>query len=182
MDFNIKNDLEISKPIIMNKNISKNSDYLMRLARRAKGDAPPKISKIIELYNLRKIAQIQTAENVIHKLISKDPKEQKKGFKQAAKIIDKYNVVEPLTHRLREKTALRNVIQSVEPWDAKKAKTEVIIKINQRDMIKIQKSEFGGPDLVIENHALFDYVYNSIKKRLHYEVEKVMKIKKTMKM
>ena len=49
-------------------------------------------------------------------------------------------------------------------------------------MIQTRKSEFGGPDMVIQNHALFDYVYNSVKKRLHNEVEKVMKIKKSMKM
>ena len=173
MDYNIdKQYLKISQPIIMNKNISKNSDYLMRLARRAKGDAPPKIGKIIELYNLRKIAQIQTAENVIHKLISKDPKEQKKGFKQAAKIIDKYTVVEPLTHRLREKTALRSVISNVVIGDPAKAKTEIIISINQRDM-KTKATNSDGDEYDHENHADYDFIYNSIKKRLHTEVEKV---------
>ena len=105
MDFN-KNNF-ISKPIIMNKNISKNSDFLKRLGRKATGEAPVKVNKIIELYNARKIAQIQTAENVIMKLISKDPKDQKKGFKQAEKIIEKYKEVEPLSHRLREKTTIR---------------------------------------------------------------------------
>jgi hypothetical protein len=87
-----KNNL-ISKPIIMNKNISKNSDYLIKLDRKGKGHAPVKIGKIIELYNLRKISQVQTAENVIKKLIDKDPKIQKSGLKQADIIIEKHREV-----------------------------------------------------------------------------------------
>ena len=83
MDFNKIN--LISKPIIMNKNISKNSDYLMQLGRKGKGAAPVKIGKIIELYNLRKISQVQTAENVIQKLISKDQKYNKKGLSRLRK-------------------------------------------------------------------------------------------------
>ena len=45
-------------------------------------------------------------------------------------------------------------------------------------MIQINKSVADGSDLVIENHALFDYVYNSIKK--NNEVQKVMKVKKSI--
>ena len=95
-----KNQELFSKPIIMNKNILRNSDYLEKLGRRAKGDATPKVGKILELYNLRKISQVQTAENVILKLISKDEKEQKKGFKHANKIINKYKDVLPLKERI----------------------------------------------------------------------------------
>ena len=102
----VKNKL-ISQPIIMSKNISRNSDFLEKLGRRAKGNATPKVGKILELYNLRKIAQVQTAENVILKLISKDAKEQQKGFKLADKIIAKHHEVEPLSHRLRQKTTVR---------------------------------------------------------------------------
>jgi hypothetical protein len=82
----IKKDL-ISKPIIMKKNILRNSEYLERLGRRAKGEATPKVGKILELYNLRKISQVQTAENVILKLVSKDEKEQKRGFKMLIKLL-----------------------------------------------------------------------------------------------
>jgi hypothetical protein len=78
MDFN-KNNL-ISKPIIMNKNILTNSKYLMKLGRTGQGAAPVKIGKIIELYSLRKVSQVQTEENVIKNLISTDPKIQQKGF------------------------------------------------------------------------------------------------------
>ena len=56
----------------MNKNIFTDSRHLMTLARKAKGEAPVKIGKIIELYNSRKISQVQTAENVIKQLISTD--------------------------------------------------------------------------------------------------------------
>ena len=61
----IKKQELISKPIIMNKNILRNSEYLERLGRRAKGEATPKVGKILELYNLRKLSQLQTAENAI---------------------------------------------------------------------------------------------------------------------
>jgi hypothetical protein len=87
MDFN-KNNL-ISKPIIMNKNISKNSDFLKQLGRKATGEAKTQIDKVIELYNARKVSQVETAENVINKLINKDPKIQASGFKQAEKITEK---------------------------------------------------------------------------------------------
>ena len=93
--------------ILMNKNILRNSNYLEKLGRKSKGEATPKVGKILELCNLRKIAQLQTAENVILKLISKDVKEQKKGFKLADKIVTKYQEVMPLSHRLRQKTTIR---------------------------------------------------------------------------
>jgi len=51
----IKNQELFSKPIIMNKNILRNSEYLEKLGRRAKGEATPKVGKILTLYNLRKI-------------------------------------------------------------------------------------------------------------------------------
>ena len=93
----------ISKPIIMNTNVLTNSKYLVTLARKAKGEAPAKIGKIIELYNLRKISQVQTAENVIKQLISADPKIQQKGSQQADKVIEKHIEVQTLSHRLRER-------------------------------------------------------------------------------
>ena len=90
MGLDSMNIILISKPIIMSKNILRNSEYLEKLGRRAKGEATPKVCKILELYNLRKIAQVQTAENVIKLLTSTNPKEQKKGFKMANKIIRYY--------------------------------------------------------------------------------------------
>jgi hypothetical protein len=58
----------------MNKNISKNSDFLKRLDRKATGEAKTQIDKVIELSNARKVSQVETAENVISKLINKDQK------------------------------------------------------------------------------------------------------------
>ena len=75
-----KNQELFSKPIIMNKNILRNSEYLEKLGRRAKGEATPKVGKILTLYNLRKISQVQTADNAIKLLVSTSPKEQKKGL------------------------------------------------------------------------------------------------------
>jgi hypothetical protein len=103
----------ISQPIIMSKNILRNSDFLEKLGRRAKGDATPKVGKILELYNLRKIAQVQTAENVILKLISKDAKEQKKGFKLADKIIAKHKDNAPLNERLANSKTNKHFIVNV---------------------------------------------------------------------
>ena len=73
----MKNDLVKKQELlynlnIMSKNILRNSQYLEKLGRRAKGEATPKVGKILELYNLRKISQLQTAENAILKLISKE--------------------------------------------------------------------------------------------------------------
>ena len=73
MDFRNKDNL-ISSPNIMNKNILRNSKYLVSLGRKARGDDSVKVDKIIDLYKSRKISQLQTAENIIMKLISEDQK------------------------------------------------------------------------------------------------------------
>ena len=89
-----------SNVIIMNKNILRNSQFLESLGRKSKGEAIPKVAKIIELYKLRKISQRETVSNVILELISKDPKEQKKGFKQADKIIEKHKRCCPIEPKI----------------------------------------------------------------------------------
>ena len=70
----IKNDNSISKPILMNKNTSRNFKYLSQLGRNARDDAKQQVGKVLELCQSRKISQMQTAENAIMKLISKDPR------------------------------------------------------------------------------------------------------------
>ena len=179
MDFRKKENL-ISNPNIMNKNILRNSKYLVSLGRKARGDESAKVDKIIDLYKSRKISQLQTAENIIMKLISKDQKIKASGAKLYDKSVVKHVDVEPLSHRLREKTTLRNIIKNVEVGDPTKAKTEIIIHINQKDMIK-RITDADGNQFDYNNHADYDFMYNSIKNRLHSEVEKVMKIKKSMK-
>ena len=101
MDFD-KNKNLFSKLSIMNKNILRNSNYLSQLGRKGTGEAKQKIDTLVELYKLRKISQLQTAERVIKQLVNTDPKDQKKGFKKADKIIDKYKDFAPLNQRLKE--------------------------------------------------------------------------------
>ena len=78
------------------------------MGKRAKGEAPPKVNKIITLYNQSKISQLQTAENIISKLITaKTEKQQKSTFKQYDKIVDKSKANEPLNKRLIEKKPIK---------------------------------------------------------------------------
>ena len=92
----------------MSKTRERNVNYLLSLGRRAKGEATPKVSKIITLYNQGKISQIQTAENIIRKLINtKTEKEQKSAFKQYEKIVENYKANEPLNKRLTDKKEMR---------------------------------------------------------------------------
>ena len=80
---------------------------LSRLGRNARGEATPLVSKLIELYNSRNISQERTVEKPIIQLISKDPKIRKSGFKEAEKIISKYQNVEPITHRMKQKMIIK---------------------------------------------------------------------------
>ena len=74
----------------MTKIRERNSNYLISLGRRATGEATPKVNQIITLYNQSKISQLQTAENIINKLITaKTEKQHKSIFKQYDKLIDK---------------------------------------------------------------------------------------------
>ena len=63
---------------MISKTRERNSNYLLSLGRRAKGEATPKVSKIITLYNQSKISQLQTAENIILKLITAKTEKQQK--------------------------------------------------------------------------------------------------------
>ena len=92
----------------MTKTRERNAAYLISLGRKAKGEATPKVNKIITLYNQGKISQIQTAENIIRKLITaKTEKEQKSAFKKYDKLVDKYKANEPLNKRLTDKKEMR---------------------------------------------------------------------------
>ena len=92
----------------MTKIRERNSNYLLPLGRRAKGEATPKVNQIITLYNQSKISQLQTAENIIIKLITaKIEKEQNSAFNKYDKIVDKYKANEPLNKRLTDKKEMR---------------------------------------------------------------------------
>ena len=133
--FQSKNSIEmfgknynLSYNIMVTKTRSKNTNYLLSLRRRAKGEATTaKVDKIIELYSQSKISQVQTAENIINKLTaSKTEKEQKSAFKKYDKIVNKYKENEPFNKRLVEKkqikkTAAKTIIKAfkkkLEPKD-----------------------------------------------------------------
>ena len=152
---------------IMNKNILRNFNYLKRLSRNVKGNDIVKVNKIIELYASRKIAQIQTAENIIIDFLKSSTDKQTKSINSKYdKLLSKHTELEPLTHRLRLKTSLRN--ETVVIDDPNSPKTEVKVKVNPNNMIN-------------DNHKDFDIVSNLIKNRLNNGVKKVFKIKKSMK-
>lgn len=83
----------------------------MRLCRKATGEAKTQIDKVIELYNARKVSQVETAENVINKLINKDPKIQASGFKQAEKIIEKHKDKAPLSKRMQATSEAKGTVR-----------------------------------------------------------------------
>ena len=98
----------------MTKTRERNAAYLISLGRKAKGEATAKINKIITLYNQSKISQVQTAENIIRKLITaKTEKQQKSAFKKYDKIVDKYKANEPLNKRLEEAKTIKPFIINV---------------------------------------------------------------------
>ena len=98
----------------MTKTRENNSNYVISLGRRGKGEATLKIGKTITLYNQGKISQLQTAENIINKLITaKTEKEQKSAFKKYDKIVDKYKANEPLNKRLEEAKTIKPFIINV---------------------------------------------------------------------
>ena len=122
-------------PIIMNKSILRSFNYLKTLGKKARGDAIPKVNQIIELYSLRKISQVQTAENMIMNFVKSNTEKQQKSVNtKFDKLIEKHTEIEPLTHRLRQKTNEKIVIESVEVGDAANAKTNIKINIKQNDM------------------------------------------------
>ena len=108
---------------IMNKNILRKFSYLKRLSRNVKGDDIVKVNKIIELYSSRKIAQLQTAENIITDFLkSRTDKQTKSINAKYDKFLSKRTELEPLTNRLRLKTSLRNETVVIDP---NSPKTEV---------------------------------------------------------
>ena len=100
----------ISKPIYMSENIRLNINHLKFISRNARGeDVKQKINTIIELYATRKISQIQTATNNIMNLMTNTTVKKKETVnKKYEELIEKYQVVETLSHRLRQKTTVRN--------------------------------------------------------------------------
>ena len=92
-------------------------------------------------------------------------------MKLADQIIGKHAEVEPLSHRLREKTTVRvenQVVKGVNIGEEKKSKTDIKINLNSAER-KDNK------------HALWEFVYKIAKPRTIKEVEKMLDVRKQMK-
>ena len=107
----------------MSKKIKANIAYLQGFLKTAKPEISNKISNLIDLYGSRKISNFTTAENMILKLRTADPKlrdanpnSTKKAYQKYEKLVAKYESVEPLNVRVSNtrnkniaiKTAKRN--------------------------------------------------------------------------
>ena len=100
-------------------------------------------NKIIELYGSRKIAQLQTAENIIIDFLKSSTDKQTKSINSKYdKLLSKHTELEPLTHRLRLKTSLRN--ETVVIDDPNSPKTEVTVKVNPNNMINDNHKDFDN--------------------------------------
>jgi hypothetical protein len=106
----LREDIIISKQIYMTKNIKYDIKHLKFISRNANGeDVKQKINTIIELYATRKISQVQTASNNIMNLLTTTTVKKKETVnKKYEKLIEKYQAVETLSNRLRQKTTVRN--------------------------------------------------------------------------
>jgi len=81
----------------------KGTKYLTFLGRNASSNVKEKVNNIIKLYGDGKITQIQTAENILLKLTSRDGRDQKSGIKQYDKTIVNFQQQIPLNQRLEAK-------------------------------------------------------------------------------
>ena len=73
---------------------------MKKLGKNARGDAIPKVNQIIELYSSRKIAQVQTAENMIMSFLKTNTDKQQKSVNtKYEKLIEKHKKIEPLPIR-----------------------------------------------------------------------------------
>lgn len=162
---------KISNLNIMNKKILTNLKFLEALGRNVKGEAKAKVDTILDLYKTRQISQVDTAEKAIIKLKSATKKEQNKAFKFADKLINKHQEAQTLSHRLRQKTTVRienQVIKNIDVGDDKKAKTDIKINLNSAER------QDG-------KHAIWDYVFKTVKPKMIQETERMLNIKKQMK-
>jgi hypothetical protein len=139
---------------VMTKIRSKNSNYLTSLGRKAKGEATPKVANIITLYNKGKISQVETAENMIIKLITTKTEKQKLStFKQYDKLVSKYETKEPLNVRLDEKKKIRVVKTKAVKTIVKAFKKHLEPKVEFKNLNKAQNQIIFNLDN-IKNHKL----------------------------
>jgi hypothetical protein len=88
----------------MNKNIKIRSNRLHYIANKVKGENASLAKNIVELYDSRKISQSDKLEELLWELRFSNGKVVKN---KANRLINKYTEIEPITHRLRQKTTVR---------------------------------------------------------------------------
>ena len=81
----------------------KSYKYLSYLSRNASTDVKDQVNTLINLYRDGKISQLQTAENLLFKLLNRDKKVQKSGINAYNKLVKQVHDKKPLSERLAAK-------------------------------------------------------------------------------
>ncbi len=91
----------------MSKRVKDNSTFLHQLAGEVKGEATTDASRLVELYETRKIPQARTVKKLLFELQDKNEKKQKLGIDNTNKALLKYEVEKPITRRINKKTNMK---------------------------------------------------------------------------
>lgn len=88
------------------KNILKNIQTLKNIRDNKRGKVSTttlqKVNKLVDLYEDRKISQLDTALNLIMDITSRNDKPQKKALKKYEKTVEKYENIKPISERMAE--------------------------------------------------------------------------------
>ena len=86
------------------KNILKNIQTLKNIRDNKRGKVSTttlqKVNKLVDLYEDRKISQLDTALNLIMDITSRNDKTQKKALKKYEKTVEKYENIKPISERM----------------------------------------------------------------------------------
>ena len=121
---------------------SRNTRYLNTISRGASNNVRDRVVDIINLYKEGKISQMQTAENILLKLLSGDGRTQKAGIQQYNKTIVKFKQQEPLKQRLEAKSTDRNIKRE----KAASILGKAVKSYNRRKSLLIQHTETQNTD------------------------------------
>jgi len=175
---------------------SRNTRYLNTISRDASNNVRDRVVDIINLYKEGKISQMQTAENILLKLLSGDGRTQKAGIQQYNKTIEKFKQQEPLKQRLEAKSTDRNIkrekaasilgkavksynrrksllIQRTETQNIDKPLTTVKFHLNTKDAYPKMPNPEDKVEIEIDYNfengrtASADTIFENIKNRLH---------------
>ena len=175
---------------------SRNTRYLNTISRNASKNVRDRVVDIINLYKEGKISQMQTAENILLKLLSGDGRTQKAGIQQYNKTIVKFKQQEPLKQRLEAKSTDRNIkrekaasilgkavksynrrksllIQHTETQNIDKPLTTVKFHLNTKDAYPKMPDPDDKVEIEIDYNfengrtASTDTIFENIKNRLH---------------